>query len=87
MKLAKDFLSKFRTLTPPDDALRRLVAEAASAVAGVPVTKKNITISRGIVFVKASSVAKNTLRVHRAEVLEYIFHALPKARDLIRDIR
>ncbi|MEK9177107.1 MAG: hypothetical protein AAB923_02305 [Patescibacteria group bacterium] len=87
MKPAHTFLSKFKSLTPPDDAMRRAVAEAVSLVAGVPVKKKDITISRGIAFVKMSSVAKSALRVRRGEVLAYIFRELPKARDSIRDIR
>jgi hypothetical protein len=87
MKLAKDFLSRFHALTPPDDAVRRAVADAVSSIAGIPATKKDVSIARGVAFVKTSSVAKSSLRMHRIEILEQVFHALPKARDAIRDIR
>jgi hypothetical protein len=87
MKKAGDFLSRFKNLTPPDAAVREAVAEAVSTVAGVPISKKNVSIAHGVAFVKASSVAKSAMRLRRADILEHLFHELPKARDLVRDVR
>ena len=87
MKLAGDFLSKFKSLTPPDDAVRVQVAKTVKMVAGIPVTKESITISRGVAFVECSSVAKSALRAVRGEVLKELFIEMPKARDTVRDIR
>jgi len=87
MKLAKDFLSKFKNLTPPDDALKRAVAHAVDVIAGVPVRKKDVSISHGVAYVNSSSIARSVIRTHRVEILEQIFGDLPNARDQIRDIR
>lgn len=87
MKLAKYFLEKFHALQPPDDSLRRVIAEAVRSVAGVPVTVKDISISHGVAFVRSSSVAKSAIRTQRVEILDQIFSTLPKARDSIRDVR
>lgn len=87
MKHAADFLSKFKNLTPPDEAVRSEIAKAVKVVAGVPVGKKDIALARGIAFVDCSSVAKNTIRLRRAEILDEVFHALPQARETVRDVR
>ncbi len=87
MKLASHFLSKFQSLTPPDDIIRVAIAKTVQAIAGIPVAKKHVTLSRGTAFVECSSVAKSTLRVYRGEILKELFIELPKARDSIRDIR
>lgn len=87
MKLAGDFLSKFQSLTPPDEAIRSAIAKTVNAVAGVPVTKKNVSLARGTAFIECSSIAKSAIRVHRGEILAELFIELPKARELVRDIR
>ncbi len=87
MKPAGDFLSKFKSLTPPDDAIRRAVAQAVRSVAGVPIQKDAVTITRGIAFVECSSVAKSAIRAARGDILAELFLELPKARDTVRDIR
>ena len=87
MKLAKDFLSRFQSLTPPDEAVRSAVAKTIHAIAGVPLTKKEVTLANGIAFIDCSSVAKSAIKVHRGQILEDLFNALPKAREVVRDIR
>jgi len=87
MKLAKDFLSRFQNLTPPDEALKSALAKAVQAIAGVPVTKKDVTFANGIAFIDCSSIAKSTIRINRAEILKELYTELPKARDAVRDIR
>ena len=87
MKLASSFLSKFQSLTPPDDAVRASVAKTVHSVSGVPATKKDVTLSRGVAFVNCSSVAKSAIRSMRAEILRELYLELPKARETVRDIR
>jgi hypothetical protein len=87
MKSAGDFLSKFHKLTPPNDALRRAVAKAVSGVLGTPVAKDRVRVHNHIAYVDVSSVAKHKLRLERKELLELLYESLPKARDLIRDVR
>jgi hypothetical protein len=87
MRSAKDFLTKFNNLTPPNDAVRRVVAEAVKSIAGVPVAKTDVTLSRGIAFVSCSSIAKSAIRAARASILDEIYNHMPKARETVRDIR
>lgn len=87
MKLVGDFLSRFRNLTPPDEAVREALARIARSVAGVPITKKEVSLSRGAAFIDCSSVAKSLLRVHRGEILRELYGELPKSREVVRDIR
>ncbi len=87
MKLVGDFLSKFQSLSLPNDAARRAVAEAVRAITGVPAEKKDISIASGVAFVRCSSVAKNAIRLQRADVLTELYRVLPKARELVRDVR
>lgn len=87
MKLAKDFLEKFKRFTPPDHTIRRAVADAVRDHAGVPLTAKDVSLSHGVAFVRSSSVAKSAIRARRAEILAQIFSVVPKARDSVRDIR
>jgi hypothetical protein len=87
MKLAKDFLSRFQSLTPPDDAVKNAVAKIVHNISGVPAAKKDITLARGVAFVNCSSVAKSAIRAQRGEILKELYLELPKARETVRDIR
>lgn len=87
MKLAKDFLSRFEKLTPPDDVLRRVVANAVYGVTKIPIKKKDISISNNVAFVRTSSIGKSVIRTKRGDVLEEVFKEFPKAREILRDIR
>lgn len=87
MRPAGDFLSRFQKLTPPNDALRRTIAQAASFVLGVRVEKGQVTIHNGVAFVDVSNVAKHKLRTERRAVLDEVYERLPKARELVRDVR
>lgn len=87
MKLIRDFLSRFNSLTPPNDAFKGAIAEAVTQVMGTPISKKAVRIQNGTAYITGSSVMKNALQVKRGEVLEYLYGALPKSRDTIRDVR
>lgn len=87
MKSAGSFLSRFEKLTPPNDALRRAVAKAASTILGKTVTKEQVRIQNRVAFIETTSVAKNKLRLERQELFDLMCESLPKARDLVRDIR
>lgn len=87
MRLAKDFLSRFEKLTPPDDVLRRVVANAVHQVTKLPTKKKDVSISNNVAFIKTSSIGKSVIRTKRGEVLEEVFKEFPKAREVLRDVR
>ena len=87
MKLVNDFLARFKNITPPDDAVRRAVAKAVSDVAGVKIKREDVTIQRGVAFIKCSSVAKSVIRSSRSAILSEIAREIPSARDSVRDLR
>ncbi len=87
MKLVGDFLSRFQGLTPPHDSLRRAVAETLRETVGISVGSEKISIKNGVAFVAVSSVAKNTIQLNRGKILSALFEHMPRARELLRDIR
>lgn len=87
MKKIGNLLSRFQNMTPPDDAVRRAVAKAVVDVAGVKIKREDVTLQRGVAFIKCSSVAKSVIRSRRAAILAEVAAGLPKARDQVRDIR
>jgi hypothetical protein len=87
MKQAGSFLARFNNLTPPDDAVRRAVADAIKNIAGVPVTRSQVKVTRGIAYVTCSSVAKNTIRRFKVEIFAEVSKLIPKARQHLHDIR
>lgn len=87
MKSAGSFLSRFEKLTPPNDALRRAVAKAATTILGKTVTKEQVRIQNRVAFIEISSVERSKLRLERQELLDLMCESLPKARDMVRDIR
>jgi hypothetical protein len=87
MKLVNDFLARFQNLTPPDDSLKRAIANAVYSVARVPVKKKDVSISNSTAFVECSSIAKSALHLKRGAILEEVFQQIPNARGKLRDIR
>lgn len=84
MKRIHSFFKKFDALTPPDDALRRIVAKTTSEVLGIEISKSKVRIDRTTAFVALSSVQKHTLRLQRSTVLARIEEEIP---GRIRDIR
>lgn len=87
MKQIHGFLEKFLKLTPPNDAIRLAVAHAASRVLGVPVGKEKVQVKNGTAFIEVSSIAKNKLRIERSSFFEVLYERMPKARELVRDLR
>ena len=87
MKSAGDFLAKFKSLTPPDDALRSAIARAVSVVCSTTLAKGAIKIQNNIAFIACSSVLKNKIRIDRRAILDDVYERVPKARDMVRDIR
>jgi hypothetical protein len=87
MKHAASFLDRFQNLTPPNDAVRKAVAEAIRAIAGVPITREQVKVVRDVAFITCSSIARSAIRRSRANILEELAKKLPKANELVRDIR
>ena len=86
MKRANDFLKKFQSLTPPHDALKKAIVNAAR-VYGVNLSKGQVKMHNATAYIEAPSIIKNKIRIHRGDILRHIHTELPKSSFLIRDIR
>lgn len=87
MKSISDFFTRFANLTPPNDSIKNALSLALDSAAGISCRKADIAIRGGVAFVRVSSVAKSVIQVNRSKILEHLFEHLPKARDIVRDIR
>lgn len=87
MKLIGDLLARFQNLTPPHGAVRKALTHAISDIAGMSVPVEHISIQHRIAFIKTSSIAKNVIRLRRGEILARVFEELPKAHEVLRDIK
>jgi len=74
-------------LTPPNDAVKGAIAEAATQILNTPISKKSVRIQNNTAFITGSSIMKNSLQVNRGQILQRLYENLPKARDSIRDVR
>jgi len=86
MKLARDFLSRFQNLTPPNDSVRKAISSALNEVLNLRAPTESISIQNGVAHVKVSSVAKSAIRLNRGKILDAVFERVPKARESLRDI-
>lgn len=87
MKNISAFFDRFARLTPPNESVRVAVALAAREVTGARIEKKDVSIVRGVAHISTASVVKNTIALHRAQILERVYEEVPKARNTVRDIR
>ncbi|XKT74630.1 MAG: hypothetical protein ACJKTH_00885 [Patescibacteria group bacterium UBA2163] len=87
MKLIGDFLDRFQNLAPPNDSVKVELIAALKETVDVSCSKKQITISNGVAYINVSSVVRNVIHVNRALVFENLFERLPRAKEVVREIR
>ena len=87
MKKISDFFERFKQFAPPHGALKKVLTNALHDCSGIIVSSKNISIQNSVAFINVSSVAKNVIHINRGKILKQVFDELPKAREMIRDIR
>lgn len=87
MKLVGHFLDRFNKLSPPNDSLKTELIKALNETLNIQCSKEKISIQSGVAFVRVSSVLKNTIQINRNAVLENLFERIPRAKEIIRDIR
>ncbi len=87
MKRVSDFFERFKNLTPPTGALKKAIVHALTDVAHYTTTPDKISIQHDIAFIHTSSIIKQQIRIHRSQILDYIFREIPKARETLRDVR
>ena len=79
------FLEKFKQLTPPDDFLKTHISQFIEEEIGLCVDKKQINISKKIVYIDAKPLIKNEIFFRKESLLEKI-NKTSKGR-IIKDIR
>ena len=66
------YLSKFKSLAPPDDFLRTYIAELITEELGIHFHKESVEISRGIIYIKEAPIIKNEIFLRRGLLLKKI---------------
>lgn len=87
MRKVSDFFSRFARLAPPHATIKKAVAEAVTTILKKEVRSEDVSLGRGIAFIKGSSIMKSALHVERARILERLFDLHPEARERVRDVR
>lgn len=87
MKSIGDFLRRFQSLTPPNDAVKGAIAVAVHEGAGIMISKKDVQIAHGVAFIAGSSIVKSVIAMNRGKVLTALYEILPRSRDFVRDVR
>ncbi|MEK7178947.1 MAG: hypothetical protein AAB727_01690 [Patescibacteria group bacterium] len=72
MEKLSAFTEKFKNLTPPDDALRSIVARILAEELGIEIKKSNIRVHNAVVYIKAPSLIKNEIFIRRESLLKKI---------------
>lgn len=63
------FLEKFKNITPPDEAIRLLLAEMVKEETGIEVSKKNISIRNNIAYIKTTPIYKNEIYIQKGKII------------------
>lgn len=85
MKHLSSYLDKFRSITPPDDFLKSHILQLIKNKLGVDIDKKNIEISKGVVYIKTGPSIKNEIFIKKSLLLDEIKEISQK--KIIKDIR
>ena len=85
MKHLSSYLDKFRNIVPPDDFLKSYILQLIKNKLGVDIGKKNIEISKGVVYIKTGPSIKNEIFIKKSFLLDEIKEISQK--KIIKDIR
>ncbi len=79
MESIKLYLERFRGLQAPDTDLKKLIIQTVSDVVGVKLDKKSISFQGQTVFIKARSVIKAEIFIHRQEIIKQLEEKLDRS--------
>lgn len=85
MLLLKDYLRKFKNLTPPDDFTRKKVCEVVQKNTNIDLLVENVKVKRGVIFIKENNTLKNSLFLKKRKILDDLQKELGKKTP--KDIR
>lgn len=69
MDALKLYLDKFKNLRPADDELKELLQQIIKDLTGASLAKKDITIQKWTVFIKAPAALKSELYINQEKIL------------------
>lgn len=76
---------RYRTLTAPDEIVRRAVKNAVKETTGIVLSMDAIRFRNSVAYLSLSPAAKTSMAIHRAEILASIETILGKSH--VRDVR
>ena len=78
MKSLSDLLSKYKDLIPTDSLIKEAVVEVMDKMFDVKLDKKDITVSRGVIYLKTSNTVKMEILIHKREIMKKLEEILVK---------
>ena len=60
---------KYKTITPPDYSVRVSASQCIADIVGVKISKKNISVEKGVLIVKASPAVRNEIFIRKTHIL------------------
>lgn len=79
------FLEKFKSIGLSETLLKENLIETIGSMAGVVVTRKDITLKNGTAFIQTTAVAKNRIFIKKSAILAKI--QAGNGEDKLVDIR
>lgn len=86
MEKITHLLTKYEHITPPDGALRKVVAEAIKEVCHITIPQKHIRVTRDNVYLMVDPAIKSKVFMTKEMVTQYVHARLGNTRTL-KDIR
>jgi hypothetical protein len=78
------YLKKFEQFLPFETQVKNVVISAVQEEVGITLQRPQIAVSRGVVFIHASSVIKSEIMLKKVKILDYIKRSHP---DLSLEIK
>jgi len=70
------YLEKFKNLEPYDAKIKRSLQEAFKSILNIELSRDDIHISKGAIFVKVSPIMKSEAMIHQEEITALISHSI-----------
>lgn len=86
MKQVASFLKSFVEITPPHRAIKEAMIAVIERELGITLSKENITIRDGVVYIQAPSVLKSEIQLTKKKLLARVSQDLSK-QLCVKDVR
>ena len=72
MKKISDIFKRYKSIAPPDNLVKDVIIDVIEEVLTFKLTKKDISINKGVVYINTRSVLKREISFKKKEILKEI---------------